>query len=215
MEFEKVVKSRHSVRNFTDQAVSKQTICEIIEIAQQSPSWFNSQPWKVYVAMDKLLENIKTECSKNNRAKKPAEPDFPVMDRNEWNARTKANMEKWRHDIVHHLSDFDDTQNEAGLSLYNAPVILYLTIPKNSSLWSVFDAGSFGQTIMLTAKDMGLDTLPNYNSVRFPKIVRHQLGIPDSETLVVGISLGYAKDATPNTHSTGRATLDDVLKFNN
>lgn len=216
MEFEKVVKARHSVREFSAETVKKSDIREIVELAQRSPSWVNSQPWKVYVATGKTLANIKASYQKKDAAGITSYPDFPVMHRDDWSADTQANMKQWRHEIVHHFENFDEAHEKmtkASNNLNHAPVILIITIPKNSSLWSVYDAGAFGQTIILAAKDKGLDTIPNYNSVRFPDVLRAELDIPDDETIVVGISMGYPQFATINTYQSKRVPVDDILKF--
>jgi hypothetical protein len=39
------------------------------------------------------------------------------------------------------------------------------------------------------------------------------MDIPDNETLVIGLSLGYAKDATINTYRSKREDIDDITKF--
>lgn len=216
MEFKEVVKARHSVRHFSQKSIAKSDIAEIIQLAQFAPSWVNSQPWKVYAATGKTLERIKADYEEKDQLGAKSHPDFPVMHRDDWNARTQANMKQWRHEIVHHFTDFDEAHHimsDASDHLNYAPVILFLTMPKGASQWSVFDMGSFGQTIMLAAKDKGLDTIPNYNSVRFPEVLRQQLAIPEDETIVVGISLGYAEDAQINAYRSKREPLEDVLKI--
>ena len=217
MDFKKVVQARHSVRDFSDKKVSSQTIKDIVQLAQQAPSWVNSQPWKVYVAQGQSLQAIKTKFLENETAGKKADPDFPTLHREDWSEETQANMKQWRHEIVHYFENFDEahaTMTAASDALNYAPTILYLTIPKNSSAWSVFDLGAFAQTLMLAAKDQGLDTIPTYNSVRYPMAVRNALQIPDDETLAVGISLGYAKDTHINEFRSKRVDVDDILKFN-
>lgn len=216
MNFEEVVNSRHSVREFSDQEVSVDTIQKIVKLAQRSPSWVNSQPWKVYAALGDTLKEIKSIYQQKDQAGEKGKTDFPVMHRDDWNDRTQANMKQWRHEIVHHFSNFDEahqTMTDARDHLNYAPAILFLTMPRDSSLWSVFDMGLFGQTIMLAAKSLGLDTIPNYNSVRFPNVLRETLSIPDDETVVVGISLGYAKTDKINTYQSSREPLTDVLKI--
>ena len=51
---------------------------------------------------------------------------------------------------------------------------------------------------MLAATNRGLGSIPTYNSVRFPNILRQILGIPDTERVLVGISLGYPADQPLN-----------------
>ena len=216
MEFKETVKSRHSVRRFSKKRVSTTDVEAIVKLAQLAPSWVNSQPWKIYATTGKTLEQIKTDYETKDRNSEKSHPDFPVMHRDDWNNRTQANMKQWRHEIVHHFTDFDEAHHimsDASDHLNYAPAILFLTMPKDSSLWSVFDMGSFGQTIMLAAKDKGLDTIPNYNSVRFPEVLRHYLDIPEDETIVVGISIGYAEAAKINTYRSKREPIENVLKI--
>ena len=62
-------------------------------------------------------------------------------------------------------------------------------------------------------KDKGLDTIPTYTSVRFPDVIRQAMEIPDDETLAIGISIGYPKDATINTYQSKREPVEKILKF--
>ena len=214
MDFTDVVTKRHSVRDFKDQPVTQKDLTEIIKLAQRAPSWVNSQPWKVYVATGKTLQNIKDTYVQKDSEK--GNPDFPVMHRDDWSSETQINMKQWRHEIVHHFENFDEAHEKmsgASTNLYHSPAIIFLTIPKGSSLWSVFDAGSFAQTLMLAAKDKGLDTIPTYTSVRFPDVIRQAMEIPDDETLVIGISIGYPKNATINTYQSKREPVENILKF--
>lgn len=214
MEFKETVNNRHSVRDFKNQSISQKTLTEIIKLAQKSPSWVNSQPWKAYVAMGDTLNEIKNEYVK--RASEKGNPDFPVMHRKNWSLAAQENMQQWRHDIVHHFPNFDEAHEKmssASIHLFNSPAIIFLTIPKNSSSWSIFDVGSFAQTIMLAATDKGLATIPNYTSVKFPEVIRQRMNLPDDETLVVGISIGYPTDTTINTFQSKREPINDVLKF--
>lgn len=107
MDFTKVVNKRHSVRQFTDQAVETDLIKEIVTVAQRTPSWVNSQPWQVYCAQGTVLQQIKEAYREADQTGQASQPDLPVMSREEWAPRTQANMKQWRHDIVHHFSNFD------------------------------------------------------------------------------------------------------------
>lgn len=108
MDFTKVVNKRHSVRQFTDQAVETDLIKEIVTVAQRTPSWVNSQPWQVYCAQGTVLQQIKEAYREADQTGQASQPDLPVMSREEWAPRTQANMKQWRHDIVHHFSNFDE-----------------------------------------------------------------------------------------------------------
>ncbi len=54
-----VIKSRRSIRSYTDEPVSKSTIEEIIDCARLAPTVMNDQPWDfVVVTQRELLEQI-------------------------------------------------------------------------------------------------------------------------------------------------------------
>jgi len=52
MDFKEIVKNRHSVRQYRDEAVPEETIEELIEIISCSVSAINLQPWKIKVVAD-------------------------------------------------------------------------------------------------------------------------------------------------------------------
>ena len=58
MEFDKLIRSRFSVRSFTNQPVDRDTILEILEAARFAPSAVNFQPWHfvVLTETEKLAE---------------------------------------------------------------------------------------------------------------------------------------------------------------
>jgi Nitroreductase len=122
MDFTDVVTKRHSVRDFKDQPVTQKDLTELIKLAQRAPSWVNSQPWKVYVATGKTLQNIKDTYVQRDSEK--GSPDFPVMHRDDWSPETQINMKQWRHEIVHHFESFDEAHEKmsgASTNLYHSP----------------------------------------------------------------------------------------------
>ena len=77
---------------------------------------------------------------------------LPVMSREDWAPQTQDNMKQWRHGIVHHFANFDEAHEKmtnASNTLYDSPVILYITIPKASPDWSIFDASLFAENKIL------------------------------------------------------------------
>lgn len=218
MELQDAINRRHSVRQFTDQPVSKQTITKIVELAQQAPSWVNSQPWQVYCATGKALQEIKDAYREQDATGNHGNPDLAVMSRGDWASQAQANMKQWRHEIVHHFTDFDEAHTkmtQASENLYDSPVILYITIPQSTPDWSIFDAGLFAENLMLAATAEGLGTIPTYNSVRFPAILHRVLNVPASERFIVGVSLGYPAKTTINTYRSARQPIEKTLHFKN
>ena len=47
--FERLLQDRYSCRAFLPRQVDMATITRILEIAQRTPSWCNSQPWQAVI----------------------------------------------------------------------------------------------------------------------------------------------------------------------
>ena len=92
--FEELVKERHSVRDFLPKEVPEETLKKIIQIALDSPSWCNSQPWNIYVVSGKPLEEIKKEWISKNEQKIKGYSDIPPMHRTEFSEQCQKNMEE-------------------------------------------------------------------------------------------------------------------------
>lgn len=60
MDVLEAIKDRHATRAFDDKAIDDQNLTAIVTDAQRTPSWGNSQPWEVYIATGKSLEQIKS-----------------------------------------------------------------------------------------------------------------------------------------------------------
>ena len=137
MEFSQVVANRHSVRDFTDQPVSREDLVDVVRTAQQAPSWVNSQPWRVYAATGRTLEEIKKRHAADVAAGRKGASDLPVMSRTEWSLATQANMAALAERIGSDLGDAASEFPAAQARMFNAQAVLYITIPTGSPLWSL------------------------------------------------------------------------------
>ena len=134
------------------------------------------------------------------------------MHREAWAARQRSNMGAWMSQLRSHLgeehgAEYGDSQRD----LFNAAAVAYLTIPRDSSLWSVFDLGAFSQTLMYSAVSRGIGTMSAYETVKYPDIVRKWMEIPDEESVAMGIALGYADDRRINGFISAREPLGNLL----
>lgn len=59
MGFSEILQRRRLVRHFNECKIPRGTLIEIVKGAQRTPSWANSQPWRVYLATGDTLQNIK------------------------------------------------------------------------------------------------------------------------------------------------------------
>jgi nitroreductase len=143
-----------------------------------APSALNQQVWKFYVVTD--AEEIKRLSFSIAQV---AENYFPLS-----------------HGID--ISKVDD------LIFHHAPVVIFITAPKNND-WGSLDVGMCSQNMMLAARSLGLDSCP----IGFAKFLHmtdklSELGISNTEQIQLAIIFGYA-DEKPELHE--RKT--DNVKF--
>lgn len=214
MEFKDVLTREHATRKFTDQRVSEKTVRKVIEEAQRTPSLLNSQPWRIYVAEGEVAKTIRKEHEEKTLANEEPHEEFDSLLNVEWDTFPSKNMATMSETLEYFLRGEADDFDQAQLKLFNAPVIVFLTIPKQSPAWSIFDLGGFSQTLMLAANNRGLSTMPAHAFVKYPEVIRKYLDIPEDETIGIGIGLGYPnKKATINNYKSKRVPLDEILKI--
>ena len=62
MNIEDAIRSRSSIRAFTNRPVSRETVTRILDMAQRAPSGTNTQPWHVHVAAGPVRDAITAEA---------------------------------------------------------------------------------------------------------------------------------------------------------
>lgn len=203
---------RKSARNFTDQPVSLSRLKEIIQVAQRAPSWGNTQPWQVYLAIGETAERIRTAhiSATDHHQKSWSE----VMPPQEWSAKLTTKMTRSGNAMATFLgSDPGEAFSSAGANLFNAPALIYITVPINATAYNMYDTGAFGYGILLAAQERGIAAIPAYEFVRYPEEIRQNFDIPKNESILMGIGLGYASTQKINQIKTIREPLDSVLQL--
>ncbi len=105
-------------------------------------------------------------------------------------------------------------QHGRNYAFFNAPVGLMFRIDRLLELGSWLDYGMFLEAVMVAARGRGLDTCPQAAFNRFHRIIADHIGMPDSEMLVCGMSLGYADpDRIENTLVTEREPVAGFTQF--
>ena len=65
--FEKLMKSRHSVRYFSNENIIESEFLQAVELAKYAPSACNRQPWRVYYTLDKEKNLKLSQCVPGNK----------------------------------------------------------------------------------------------------------------------------------------------------
>ena len=223
---DEAITSRMAVRAFTQQAVPRQTLEELLQLASRAPSGTNTQPWKVYVVQgasrDALVDKVCAvhDAIRDNPALAaeyqeqydyyPAQWFSPYIDRrreNGWGLYGLLGIGKADRDKMH-------LQMQRNFRFFDAPVGLFFTVHRNMGRGALLDYGTFLQNIMLAARGRGLHTCPQQAWNLFNKISLAHLGAGADEMQVCGMALGYADaSAIVNTFHTPRVPVAEFTHW--
>jgi len=216
------ITSRRSIRAYTPQAVAREDILQILQVAGRAPSGTNTQPWKVYVLEGERKQALSSAIlaihNDPEQAKLHTE-EYAYYPR-EWVSPYIDRRRKVGWDLYALLGLTRD--NKAGMAaqhgrnyeFFGAPVGLIFTIDRIMEQGSWLDYGMFLQSIMVAARGRGLDTCPQAAFTQYHRVIGSVLNIPENETVVCGMALGYA-DTTKieNSLITERMRVEEFVKF--
>ena len=219
MNLNELIKSRYSVRSFTDDTVDIKTIREILEISSNAPSGGNIQPWKVYVVTGSTKEKLIKKVLNNfdNGVQEKIEYDiYP----NPLDEEYKRRRSECARDMYTALSiKQDDTelrlsQIRENFKFFGAPVGMIVTIDSAFAENGWGHVGMFIQNICLSAVDNDMGTCLQESWSIYPETVKDFLNIPDNEVVWCGIALGYPNKEHPiNNYRTSRESIEKFVTF--
>ena len=219
---DEAITSRRAVRAFLPTPVAREDIEAILRVASRAPSGTNTQPWKVYVLTGAIRQKLSDEVLKAyldpERSAQHSEEYHYYP--HQWVSPYIERRRKVGWDLYSLLGLGRD--NKAGMKaqhgrnfrFFDAPVGMIFTIDRMLELGSWLDYGMFLENIMIAARGRGLDTCPQAAFIRFHKVIAGVLGLPDSEQVVCGMSLGFADPGKiENTLVTEREPVSAFMKF--
>lgn len=213
------IEGRRSTRAFLPTPVARETVEDILRVASRAPSGTNIQPWRVHVltgesktALSRALLAVHDDpvAVRGHRHEKPYYPD-------PWPEPYLARRRKLGWELYSLLGITRDNkegmlhQHGRNLSFFDAPVGMIFTISRKLEIGSWIDYGGFLQSIAIAAQSRGLGTCIQAAFAPLHQVVREQLGLPEDEVVVCGLSLGYADSSKPE--NTLRSEREPVHMF--
>ena len=214
------ITTRHSIRAFLSTPVPRKVVEDILSVARRAPSGTNMQPWWVYVVTDDGKNRLSDTLLKAHDGGASAwTPEYQYYP-NDFQEPYKSRRRKVGWDL-YGLLDIERGQKEKmhqqhgrNFRFFDAPVGLMFTVDRELKIGSWLDYGMFIQNVMLAARDKGLPTCPQAAFTGHHQVIRECLPIPDEQSLVCGMSLGYADpDAIENSLITEREPFDSFTRF--
>ena len=219
MSVEDAITGRRSIRAYLDQPVPRDTLQRVLQVAARAPSGSNIQPWKVYVLEGAAKERLTSALAPLVKAGETEARDYnyyPVAWRDPYQARRRAcgfglykTLGIGRHDKARMAE-----QHGRNFLFFGAPVGLIFTIDRDMEKGSWLDYGMFVQSVMLAARGAGLETCPQAAFAYYPATIAREIGIPATEMVVCGMSLGFGDPAAPvNSFQTEREPLERFVTY--
>ena len=220
---EDAITSRRSIRRFLPDPVDRETVEHLLAVASRAPSGTNIQPWKVYVVAGEAKAALSAtileayDSVRDGDEKFEREYNYYPLEFTEihlarrrkigWDLYGLLGIAKGEKDKMH-------TQHRRNFMFFDAPVGLVFTIDRALQIGSWLDYGMFLQNIMVAARGLGLHTCPQAAFANYHVLIREQLGIPEDEVVICGMSLGTADaEAIENTLVTEREPVEGFATF--
>ena len=210
--------ARHSVRGYLDQAVPRDVLERIFEIAQQTPSNCNVQPWKVYVASGQLKDRLKQQMLENTSNGVAPNPDYSFRSdfENEYRTRQVECAMALYSKMGIERGDKEGRMRAVlrNFEFFDAPHIAFVGMDPAFGATVAVDVGMWAQTLMLTMVAFGLHSCPMGTMRNYPDLVREAFAIEDGTRILFGISFGYEdKAVAANETRTSREPITANVVF--
>src|SRR5579859_6198012 len=218
MEFERVVRERYSCRQYQTTLVARSIIERILEIAQQTPSWCNCQPWQVLVISGEAIERFRGALYAHAAHGAAAKPDFAFPLRYEGIYRERRKV--CGVQLYQALGiGREDKASAAQQSLENfrffgAPHVALITTDDELGVYGAVDCGLYVSNFMLAAQNLGVASIAQAALASYPDFIRAHFGLEPNRKFVCGISFGYAETDHPiNLYRTDRSAIDEAVTW--
>jgi nitroreductase len=214
---ESLLRARYSCRGFLPRPVERAVIERVLEIAQRTPSWCNSQPWQVHLTSGAATERFRAALLAAASSGPPT-PDYPFP--REYRG---VYLERRRecgfqlYDSVGIRRGDREASARQGLEnfrLFGAPHALIVTTDEALGVYGVLDCGAWVNNFMLAARSLGVASIAQAALASRPALVREFFGIGEDRRVVCGISFGYEDPQHPaNQFRTRRASKEEVATW--
>ncbi len=206
-----LIKNRKSVREYTEQKISKEDLTKILEAGYYAPSWMNSQPWKFIAVENQQTKDILCELSGHQpHVKNAAALIVCVADKNGWSKEVFGEVLASR-----------GIGEEGREKIFAIPMFYPPLLGEDKVLMRSVEQVTYAVSyMMLTAKELGIDSciigaIQNEATViKNPELVQkvnETLNLSKEDVIITIITLGYAKEETPTVKQ--RKDFNKIVHF--
>ena len=210
--------ARWTCRQFRPDQVPHQDIEQLLELAQRTPSWCNTQPWQVAITEGAGTDRFRKALLEHIYSGAAIAPDF------DFPARYVGEFQKRRRECGFQLYDSigivkgdvarTAAQMMRNFELFDAPHVAIITTEQDLGTYGAVDCGLYIGSFLLGAQSVGIATAPQAALATYAPFLHEYFGIPEHRRVVAGISFGYADAEHPiNTFRTSREPIENVVTW--
>lgn len=196
---------RYSCRGYLAEPVARETIDAILQLAQRTASWCNSQPWQVIVASAAATERLRQAFDSDEAA---ADAAFDIAPPAEYRGVYRERRRDCGFQLYESVGvargDREASQRQAqeNFRFFGAPHVALVTTEALLGTYGALDCGAYVNNFMLAAV------------ASRSKFLHRWFDIPDDRQVVCGIAFGYEDPSHPaNRFRTSRAPLAQVCQW--
>jgi nitroreductase len=213
----RLLADRWTCRQFLPEPVPRDTIEQMLALAQRTPSWCNTQPWHVIVTEGAATDRMRTRLLEHLQTN-PGRPDFPFPTQytGVYQERRRECGKQLYTSLGIERGDHEGTGRQMlrNFELFDAPHVAIITTEADLGVYGAIDCGLYLNSFLLAAQSLGLAAAPQAALAGYSGFLRDHFGLPDSRRVVVGVSFGYPDTAHPaNGFRTTRANTDSAVTW--
>lgn len=189
------IRSRRAIKKFdSTYKMSDEQIDTLMNLTILSPTSYNQQNWRFITVTDQSIKD-KISIAARNQAQ-PSDGSLVII--------LCGNLNAWNENPLRYWKNSTSEKQE---HVQNALRVKYAESPQNRRDEAIRSCGFAGQTIMLAARQMGLDSCPmvGFEYDELAKIIN----LPDDHLIVLMIVIG--KTAEPPNPRGGQLAIDEVV----
>ena len=216
MNVTEAVKSRRSVRAFTDRQIDLETIRRVMDTARWAPSGCNYQPWEATILTGAPLAELRGILAEAPMGQAEYDWTAPGTEK-AYKERLNA-VSKGMFGAMGIARDDAEGRQKAMMrnrESWDPPALLLCYFPRlmKEAQWS--DTGMWLQTVALLLREEGLDCCFQEFMALYATPIRDFLGLDHERTMLFcGMAIGYRQEDAPvNTYDRERVPLEEQVTF--
>jgi nitroreductase len=215
--FKALLAGRYSCRGYLAEPVARETIDAVLQLAQRTASWCNSQPWQVIVTSQAATDRLRQAFDSDEAA---ADAAFDIAPPSEYRGVYRERRRECGFQLYESVGiargdrEASERQARKNFEFFGAPHLALVTTEALLGTYGAVDCGAYVGNFMLAARSFGIASIAQAAVASRARFLHRWFDIPDDRQIVCGVSFGYEDPAHPaNRFRTTRATPDEACRW--